>query len=332
MKTRDAASLLALAAVCVLPTAAAAQAASTSSGQPWPGGTVRIVAPFPPGGGTDIVGRLLAQKLAAQTGGTFVLENRAGAAATIGAAFVARAAPDGHTLLLSAPEMSIHPSMRSTLPYDPLKDFAFISQLTSGQFILAAHPSVPARTVKQLIALAKARPGALNYGSSGAGGINHLSGELLQLMAGIRWTHVPFKGSGASVIGLMTGEIDFVFGSTAALVGPSRSGKVRAVAVTGPYRFTELPDVPTVAESGIPGFSVTGWYGFYAPAGTPAGIVSRVHAESKRALNTPDVKETLAKTGNETVASSPEEFAAFLRAEIVKWAKVIKESGIKKVD
>lgn len=301
-------------------------------GQAWPERIVRIVAPFSPGGGTDIVGRLLAQKLSSQMKAKFVVENRPGAAATIGATFVARAAPDGYTLLISAPEMSIHPSMRSKLPYDPFKDFALISQLTSGQFMLACHPSVPVRTVTELIALAKARPGRLDYGSSGTGGINHLSGQLLQLMAGFRWVHVPFKGSGASVVGLMIGEIDFVFGSTASLVGPASSGRVRAIAVTGPKRFAEFPDVPTIAESGVPGFNVTGWYGLYAPAGTSSDIVRRLNAEAKRALNSPDVKAKLAKTGNEPVASSPEEFAAFLRSETAKWAKVIKDSGLKKIN
>lgn len=306
--------------------------AGAAAAQTWPERTVRIIAPFPPGGGTDMVARLLAQKLAEQTGGSFVVENRPGAAATIGAGLVARAAPDGHTLLVSAPEMSIHPTLRPKLPYDPLKDFVTVSQLTAGQFMLAAHPSVPVKTVKELVALAKSRPGTLNYGSSGTGGINHLAGELLQLMAGIRWTHVPFKGTGPSVVGLMVGETDFVFASTTGLLGPVRAGKVRALAVTGTRRFGELPQVPTIAESGVPGYSVTGWYGLYAPAGTPPQIVRRLHAETARALNSPEAKDKLLKTGNEPVASPPEDFAAFLRAEIEKWAKVIKASGIAPVE
>jgi tripartite-type tricarboxylate transporter receptor subunit TctC len=314
---------LAIALTCALAVPAVAQT--------WPAQTVRIISPFTPGGGTDLVGRLLAQKLIEQVGGSFVVENRPGAAATIGAAVVAKAQPDGYTLLISAPEMSIHPNLRSDLPYDPLKDFACISLLTAGQFVLASHPSVPAKTVKQLIALAKARPGQLNYASSGTGAITHLSGELFQLMAGVRWTHVPFRGAGAAVIALMGGETDFVIASTTAVVGQVNSGKLRAIAVTGPKRFSGMPDVPTVAES-LPGYEVTGWYGLYAPAGTSADIVQRLFMESRRALTRPEVTEALLKAGNEPVVSSPQEFAAFLRTEIRKWAKVVKSSGLKEIN
>ena len=292
----------AIAAACALAVPAAAQtpspgsepALSTSKGQVWPARAVRIIAPFAPGGGVDTVTRFLAQKLTEQLGGSFVVENRPGGAGVLGAELVARAAPDGYTLLTSAPEFSINPSVRSKLPYDPFKDFAYISQLTSGQFMLASHPSVPVKTVRQLIALAKTRPGQLNYGSSGAGGINHLAGELFQSMAGIRWVHVPFKGAGPAIIGVISGEIDFVFAATIGLLGHVKAGKVRAVAVTGLKRFVGLPDVPTVAESGVPGYSATGFYGFYAPAGTSADIVRRIHAEAARALGDPDVKEKLA--------------------------------------
>ena len=316
---------------CALAAALACVVAAPAAAQTWPSQPVRIISPFSPGGGTDFVGRLLAKNLAEQIGGTFVVENRAGAAATIGAAMVAKAPPDGHMLLISATEMSIHPILRPKLPYDPLKDFACISQLTTGQFVLASHPSVPVKTVRQLIALAKTRPGQLNYGSSGTGSGTHLPGELLQSMAGIRWTHIPFKGSGSSTIGLLTGEVDFIFGSTAGVFPHVRGNRLRAVALTGAKRAVEMPDVPTIGET-IPGYDVTGWYGFYAPAGTSPEIVRRLHVESRRALARPDAKEVLIKSGNEPVGSSPAEFAAFLRAEIAKWAKVAAANDMKKIN
>ena len=194
--------------------------------QAWPARPVRIIVPFAPGGGVDTVSRFLAQKLTEQLGSSFVVENRAGGGGLAGAELVAKAAPDGYTLLTSAPEFSINPGVKSRMPYDALKDFAFISQLTSGQFLLACHPSVPVKNVKDLIALAKAKPGRLNYGSSGTGSINHLAGELFQSMTGIRWGHVPFKGSGPNLIGLMGGEIDFSFGSTTSLVDQARLGQI----------------------------------------------------------------------------------------------------------
>lgn len=297
---------------------------AAAGAQTYPARPVRIIVPFAPGGGVDNVTRLLAQKLTEEVGGPFVVDNRPGGGGAIGAGLAARAAPDGYTLLTSAPELSINPSLRSDTTYDPLRDFACISQLTSGQYMLVSHPSVPVNTVKQLIALAKARPGELNYGSSGLGGINHLAGELLQSMAGIRWVHVPFKGTGPATSALMGGEIDFAFAGTIAVVGLARAGKVRPIAVTGLRRFAELSEVPTIAESGVPGYNVTGWYGFYAPAGTSADIVRRLHADAVRALSSPDVREKLAKTGNEPVVSSPAEFAAFMRAEIDKWARLVK--------
>lgn len=312
--------------------AALISSSGPAAAQSWPARPVRIIVPFAPGGGVDTVTRLLAQKLGEQTGGSFVVDNRPGGAAVLGTELVARAAPDGYTLLTSAPEFSINPSIRTRLPYDPNKDFAYISQLTAGQFMLASHPSVPVRTVKQVIALAKAQPDKLTYGSSGAGGINHLAGALFQSMTGIRWVHVPFKGAGPSIIGLIGGHIDFVFASTTGLIGPIKNGKLRAIAVTGPQRFGELPEVPTIDESGVPGYNVTGWYGFYAPAGTAMEIVQRLHAEARRALTSPEIAEKLARTGNTPVVSTPAEFAAFVRTEIAKWARVIRESGIEKVD
>jgi tripartite-type tricarboxylate transporter receptor subunit TctC len=303
--------------------------AAPALSQTWPSRPVRIIVPFAPGGGVDTVTRFLAQKLTEQVGASFVVENRAGAAGVLGAEAAAKAPADGHTLFTSAPEFSINPSVRAKLPYDAFRDFAYISQLTSGQFMLASHPSVPVRSVKQLIALAKARPGELTYGSSGSGGINHLAGELLQSMAGIRWLHIPFKGAGPATAALMGGEIGFVFASTTGLIAPAKAGKVRPIAVTGPKRFSELPETPTVSESGLPGYNVTGWYGFYAPAGTSPQIVKRLNDEARKGLFSADVKEKLEKTGNDPVVSTPEEFVAFMRVEIAKWAKVVKSANIR---
>lgn len=303
--------------------------ASPVSAQTWPSRTVRIISPFAPGGGNDTVARFLAAKMPETTGGTFVVENRAGSGGLIGADLVAKSPPDGYTLLISSPEFSINPSMRTKMPYDTFRDFSFISQLASGQFMLAAHPSVPVRSAKELIALAKARPGQLSYGTSGAGGINHLAGELLQSMAAIRWLHIPFKGAGPAMIATMGGEVEFVFASTIGLVGPVKGGKLRGVAVTGDRRFAELPNVATVAEAGLPGYKVTGWYGFYAPANTPQDIVRRLHEESRRALSSPDIKDKLVKAGNEPVGTAPAEFLAFVRAEYDKWAKVIKQANLR---
>src|SRR5258706_11249006 len=290
---------LELVSICVPAIAAACAIAAPAAAQTWPARPVRVIVPFAPGGGVDTVTRLLAQKLTEQTGAAFVVENRAGGGGIVGAEFVAKAAPDGYTLLTSAPEFSVNPGLRAKLPYDPIRDFAYISQLTSGQFLLASHPSVPVTTVKQLVALAKTRPGQLNYGSSGARSINHLAGELLQSMAGMRWTHVPFKGAAPNLVALMGGEIDFAFASTTALLDQARSGRIRAIAVTGPTRFGELRQVPTIAESGVPGYNVTGWYGFYAPAGTSADIVRSLYAGKGRARHRSEVKEKLIQNRNE---------------------------------
>lgn len=316
---------------CIAGAAAAAACAMAlpAAAQNWPARPVRMIVPYTPGGGIDTVARALAQKLSEQLGANFVVENRPGAAGVLGAEIVARAAPDGYTLLASSTEFAINPSVRARLPYDPFRDFAHISQLASVQFILAGHPSVPVKNVKELIALARARPGQITFGSSGAGGGPHLAGELFGSMARIRWTHVPFKGAAPAAVAVMSGEIDFAFGATIGLLGNVRAGRLRAVAVTGLKRFAELPQVPTVAESGVPGYSATGWYGFYATGGTAPDIVRRLYNESVRALGAPDVRERLAKSGNEYVMSTPEEFVAFIRAEIAKWTKVVKEANLR---
>ena len=306
-----------------------AQSTSTGSAQAWPSRPVRLLVPYAPGGGVDIVARALALKLTEQIGTSIVVENRPGGTGIVASELVARAAPDGQVLMASALEFAINPAIRPKLPYDPLKDFTHISQLASVQFLLVSHPSVPIRTARQIVEAAKAQPGRLTYGSSGTGGGPHLAGELFQLMSGARWTHVPFKGAAPAAIGVMSGEVDFSFGSTIALAEPAKSGKVRAIAVSGLKRFSSLPEVPTIAESGVPGYSAIGWYGFYGPAGMPAELVRRLHGESSRALNSADAKERLERAGNELVMSPPEEFVTFLRAEIAKWTRVVKESKMR---
>jgi tripartite-type tricarboxylate transporter receptor subunit TctC len=296
--------------------------------QTWPARPVRILVPYTPGGGVDIVARALFVKLAEQSGVSFIVENRPGGTGVVAGELLARAAPDGYTLMASALEFAINPSLRK-LPYDAFKDFTHISQLASVQMMLVSHPSVPIRSAREIIAIAKAQPGKLTYGSSGTGGGPHLAGELFQLLSGARWTHVPFRGAAPASIGVMSGEVDFSFGSTLALAQPAKTGKVRALGVTGAKRFAQLPEVPTIAESGIPGYLAVGWYGFYGPANMPAELVRRIHAETARAYASPDVKERLERAGNELVMSSPEDFAAFLKTEVVKWGRVVRESKLR---
>lgn len=311
---------------------AACMLIAPAGAQTWPARTVRVIVPFAPGGGVDTVTRVLVEQFNKNIDNKFVVDNRAGAGGSVGAEIAASAEPDGYTLLTSAFEMSLNPTMRSKLKYDVFKDFIPISDLAHANYILACHPSVPVKTVGQLIALAKARPGLLNYGSSGLGGGNHLTVELFSALAGIKWVHVPYKGSGASIIAILTGEIDCTIGSTNAVAPQVKTGRVRALGVTGSKRAPEFPDLPTISEAGVPGFVVNGWYGFYAPAGTPPDIISRLSAETKRALFSVEAKEKLRVMGNEPVASSPQEFESLLRAEIAKWAKLIKDIGLKPIN
>ena len=303
--------------------------APPSAAQTWPARTVRIVVPYTPAGGVDTVARLIAQRLVEQTGGTFVVENRPGAGGVIGAELVARAVPDGHTLLMSASEFGINPAVRSKLPYDPLKDFTFISQLAIVQFMLAGHPSVPVRTVKELIAFAKARPEQLTFASAGAGTGPHFSGEMFQAATGIRLLHVPFKGAAPAATAVVSGEVGFLFSSTITLMPHVRSARLRAIAVTGQRRYAQLPEVPTFTEAGLPGYDPPLFYGYYGPAGTPADLVRRIHAETARAIAAPDVKEKLSRTGSDYVVTLPEEFERYLRTQIPVWRKVAQQANIR---
>ena len=297
--------------------------------QTYPARAIKLVVPSSPGGGTDIVGRILGQKLSEQLGQQFVIENRAGAGTIIGNDAVAKSAPDGYTLLMGLSTLAINPSMYANLPYDALRDFAPISQAVSAPNILTLHPSVPAKTVKELIALAKAKPGSLTFGSAGMGTSPHLSGELFKSLARIDMVHVPFKGSGQSIISQLAGEIAANFPSVPTAMPYIKAGRLRGLGVTTAKRAQALPDVPSIAESGLPGYEATQWFGLLAPAGTPRAVIDRLYQESSRALRTDELRERLTAEGLEVVAGTPEEFAAYIRAETAKWAQVIKAAGIK---
>ena len=297
--------------------------------QSYPGRTIKLVVPSSPGGGTDIVARILGQKLSERLGQQFVVENRAGAGTIIGNDAVAKSAPDGYTLLMGLSTLAINPSMYANLPYDALRDFAPISQAVSAPNILTLHPSVPAKTVKELIALAKAKPGSLTFGSAGMGTSPHLSGELFKSLARIDMVHVPFKGSGQSVISQLAGEIAANFPSVPTAMPYIKAGRLRGLAVTTAKRAQALPDVPSIAESGLPSYEATQWFGLLAPAGTPRSVIDRLYQESSRALRTDELRERMTAEGLEVVAGTPEEFAAYIRAETAKWAQVIKAAGIK---
>jgi tripartite-type tricarboxylate transporter receptor subunit TctC len=258
-----------------------------------------------------------------------VVENRAGAGTVIGTEAVARAAPDGHTLLIGLPALAINVSIRAKLPYDALRDFAAITQAVSQPNLLAVHPSVPAKSVKELIALARARPNELVFASSGVGSSSHLTIELLLLMTGTRMLHVPYKGPGPGIVDLVAGRVSVMASSTVSTLPHVRSGRLRALAVTTLRRASGAADIPTVSEAGLPGYESTSWFGLVAPAATPREVIARLHREAAAILRTPGVRERLAADGSEVVAGTPDEFKAFIRAEVGKWAKVVRAAGIK---
>ena len=307
----------------------AASPAVIQAQQTYPTRPIRLVVPSAPGGGTDITARIIAPKLGEYLGQQVVVENRSGAGTMIGGEVVARSAPDGYTLLMGISTLAINPAMYQKVAYDALKDFAPISQVVSVPNILVAHPSLPVKSVKELIAFAKARPGQINFASAGVGTNPHLSMELFLSMTGLKMVHVPYKGSGQGVIDLVAGHVSLMTPSSLTGLPYGKDGRLRGLGVTSPKRAIRAPDVPTIAEAGVPGYEAVQWFGVLAPAGTPREIISRVHGEIVRLLQVADVKERLLNDGAETVGSSQEEFAAFIRAETVKWAKVVKDAGIK---
>ena len=301
---------------------------SKGSGQAYPAKPIRLIAPSSPGSGVDIVARFFAQKLSVQIKQQVVVENRAGAGANIGAELAAKAAPDGYTLFMGTPTHTINPSLYRRLNYDIIRDFVPISQVSSGQYVVVVHPALPVKTLPQLMALAKARPGQLNYGSAGSGNATHLAAELFRAMAGVNVVHVPYKGSGPALIDLVGGQMQFMFSNLTAALPHMKSARLRALAVTGEKRTPIVPELPTVAEAALPGYAVTSWYGLLAPAGTPPEIVSRLNTETINAMRAPDMKERLAAEGADPMAGSSAAFAALLKTEIAKWSAVVKQAGI----
>jgi tripartite-type tricarboxylate transporter receptor subunit TctC len=297
--------------------------------EPWPSRPIRFILPFPPGGGTDILGRLIAERLSASLGQPVVTENRGGAGGNVGAETAARSAPDGYTLVLVAPSLAISPTLYSKLNYDPVRDFAPVSLVATVPNVMITQASSPAQTLQEFIAFAKARPGALNFGSGGAGTSNHLAGELFNLVTGARLVHVPYKGVNLAMQDVLAGNVHLVFIGIPAAAPHIKAGKLRALAIVAPQRSSTLPEVPTVAEAGLADFEVTTWYGVLAPAGTSKIVVNRLNAELVRIMHSPELKERLAATGTDPLTSTPEEFGAHIKREIAKWGDVIRKAGVK---
>ncbi len=307
---------------------ALAQDAPTSSAQAYPNRPIRMVVSIPAGSGTDTVARVIAQGLSERLGRQVVVENRPGAGTIIGNEIVAKAKPDGYTLLMNGAALTIAPAMYKKLPYDTVRDFAAITIAVSSPNLVTVHPSVPVKSVKDMIALAKARPGQILFSSGGRGTNSHLATELFASMAQIRMTHVPYKGSTPGVIALMAGEVALMTNSMSTLLSHVRSGKLRALGVGSLRRVAAAPDLPTIAEAGLPGYESAQWSGLLAPAGTPQEIIARLHKETVALLRVPETAERLVSDGSELIANSPEEFAAFYKAELVKWAAMVSARGI----
>ncbi|MGH8703678.1 MAG: Bug family tripartite tricarboxylate transporter substrate binding protein [Burkholderiales bacterium] len=314
----------------VLLCAALAAAFLPAQAQQYPTRPVRFVVPFAPGGSVDTLARTVGPRLADTLGQQVVVDNRPGGNGDIGMLIVAKAPPDGYTLLLGyIANLAIAPSLYAKMPYDPVKDYAPITQIATSPNVLTAHPSVQVKSLKELIALARAKPGAVNFASTGIASVGHLTGELLNNLAGMKMTHVPYKGGGQAIIDLVGGHVQVMFSGFSAAMPHIKSGKIRALAVTGAGRSPALADVPTIAEQGFPGVEATAWYGVLAPAGTPKPVVARLHGEIVKVLKLPDVVQRLDALGFELVGSTPEQFSAYIRSEIKKWEKVVKASGAK---
>ncbi|MBI3938197.1 MAG: tripartite tricarboxylate transporter substrate binding protein [Betaproteobacteria bacterium] len=310
----------------MLPIAAVGHAAA----QGYPEKPIRFIVPAPPGGGANIVARVIGQKLSDGWGQQVVVDNRGGAGGIIGTELAAKAEPDGYTLLLGlTANLSFAPSLFRNLPYDTTRDFAPVTLVGSTPYVLVVNPSIPVKSVKELIALARSRPGKLNFASTGNGAGNHLAGELFKNMTGVNLVHVPYKGGGQALTAVLSGEAQLIFGSMLSTLPHVKADKLRALAITGAKRSSAAPDVPTIAEAGVPGYDVTTWQGVLVPARTPKKIIARLHAEFVKILRMPDVRQRLSGEGFDLLGGTPGEFGKLIKADIEKWAKVVKQSGIR---
>ena len=295
--------------------------------QSYPSQPIRFIVPYAAGGGVDMVARAIAPKLSERLGQPVVIDNRGGAGGNIGTELAARTEPNGYTIMMGAAALAINTSLYRNLPFDPVKDFVPVSLVSATPNILAVHPAVPAKSVKQLIQLAKAQPGRLNYGSAGNGTTSHLAPELLKTMAGVDIVHIPYKGTSPAVVALLSGEVAIMLAPALTLLPHVKTNKVNGLAVSGLKRLPAIPELPTIAESGVPGFEARQWYGVLAPAGTPKEIVTRLNSEIVKIVNSPEVTKRFASEGSEAIGSTPEEFGRYIKAEITKWAKVVAASG-----
>jgi tripartite-type tricarboxylate transporter receptor subunit TctC len=303
-------------------------AAGVAQAQGYPAKTIRWIVPWPPGGGADVLSRMLSPQLSEALKQQIVIDNRGGAAGNIGAELAAKSPADGYTVVFAySGTHAINPSIYRKMPFKE-SDFAPIIQLASVPQVLVVHPSLPVKTVKELVALAKKRPGELTYGSSGSGAFNHLTGALFSMKTGTQLTHVPYKGGGPAAVALLSGEITMILGEPATIVGFVKSGRVRALAVTGAKRAPALPELPTIAEAGVAGYEATSWNGMLAPAGTPADVIKRLNAEFNRIISAPDMKKRMLDSGYEPVGGPPERLGELIRTEIAKWAPVVKAAGV----
>jgi tripartite-type tricarboxylate transporter receptor subunit TctC len=318
-----------IAATTALLAATMMAAASQATAQTYPDRPVTLVVPYPAGGGNDVLARIVAEKMAIALGGTIVVDNRGGAGGTVATRQVAKSPPDGYTLLIATSSLAINPSLYPNVGYDPRKDFAPIGLLASSSNVALVHPSVPANSIAELIALAKAKPGALNFASTGSGSSVHLAAELFARMAGIKLTHVPYRGSGPALTDLLGGHVQIMFATLPPSIGLVRDGKVRALGTTGPKRTSAFPDLPTIAEAGVPGYEAVLHYGLVASAGTPRPIVDKLNAALRTALADEGLRERLAKEGAETLPSTPEAYAADIDQEEIKWSKILQDAGAK---